>query len=82
MYARQAILTKYIGPTNHRPGRIKAWCDSGSLTIEWDHSMSVAANHGRVASELAKRLEGPYTNILRVPMPDTSKAHYAFVRIC
>lgn len=30
---RQAISTKYIGPTNYRSARVKASCEAGSVTV-------------------------------------------------
>lgn len=34
----QAIVTKYLGPTNFRGGRIKASCERGSITVSYpDH---------------------------------------------
>jgi hypothetical protein len=36
MESRQAIETKYIGPTNTRGAKVKASCYAGSLTIDWD----------------------------------------------
>jgi len=34
----QAIVTKYIPPTNHRPARIKATAMAGSVTISYDYA--------------------------------------------
>lgn len=36
---RQAITTKYIGPTNTRGSRIKASAQCGSVTISYDDSL-------------------------------------------
>lgn len=55
-FITQAIQTKYIGPTNHRPGRVKAWCQARSLTEEWDHSLNSEENHELVAMLLAHAL--------------------------
>ena len=33
----QAIVTKYIGPTDTKGSRIKAWCDAGSITVGYSH---------------------------------------------
>lgn len=52
----QAIETKYLGPTNTRPGRIKAKAWAGSITVEWDHSLSVEKNHESAASALRQKL--------------------------
>lgn len=34
----QAIITKYIPPTNYKPSRVKAKCERGSITISWDYN--------------------------------------------
>tara|TARA_R110000868_G_scaffold102859_1_gene283426 strand:+ start:721 stop:1140 length:420 start_codon:yes stop_codon:yes gene_type:complete len=34
----QAIITKYISPTNHRGARIKATAKAGSVTVPYDHA--------------------------------------------
>jgi len=59
---RQFITTKYLGPTNSRGPRLKAFA-SGSfsgyrptLTVGWDHGLSPDENHRAVAFALAKRL--------------------------
>lgn len=56
MYARQAITTRFCGPTGTRPSRVIARCDAGSLTWEWDDSRGVVENHAAAARELARRL--------------------------
>lgn len=30
---KQAIVTKFLGPTNYRGSRVKATCQAGSVTI-------------------------------------------------
>lgn len=43
---RQAIETKYIGPTNHRGARIKATSGSGlTVTVEWNYAANPEENH-------------------------------------
>lgn len=49
--ARQAILTRYVCPTNFRGGRIKAYCERGSVTISYPDE----ANQGQEAHEVAFR---------------------------
>lgn len=46
---RQAIVTKYLGPTNHKGARVKASAQAGSVTIPWDHALDVEANHTAAA---------------------------------
>lgn len=53
---RQAIVTKYLGPTNFRGSRVKATCDAGSITLGWDHSLNSEDNHTRAAQALADKL--------------------------
>ena len=53
----QAITTKYLGPTNHRAGRIKATAARGlSITVEYEHGLGTNANHARAAAALCQKL--------------------------
>lgn len=51
---RQAIVTKYLGPTDHRGSRVKAIADAGSITLSWDHALNPEDNHRAAAEELAR----------------------------
>jgi hypothetical protein len=53
---RQAITTKYIGPTNNRGSRVKAVAAGGCVTLGWDDSLNPNANHRAGASALASKL--------------------------
>lgn len=53
---RQGITTKYLGPTNHRGSRVKATCEAGSVTVEWDHALNSSGNHAAAASALLTKL--------------------------
>lgn len=53
---RQAIMTAFLAPTNHRPARVKATADAGSITVSWDHALGVDDNHKRAAMALADKL--------------------------
>jgi hypothetical protein len=53
---RQAITTKYIGPTNTKGSRVKASCQAGSLTLEWNDAYNSDVNHSNAARALANRL--------------------------
>lgn len=53
---RQAIVTKYHGPTNHRGSRVSARCDAGRTTVEWDHALNPDANHTRAVVALVRKL--------------------------
>lgn len=61
----QAIETKYLGPTNTKGSRIKAFCEAGSITIsrsfnasDWDgHRLAVVALCKKLDAEHAKRYD-------------------------
>ena len=53
---RQAIVTKWLDPTNHRGSRVRASCDAGSLTVSWDYEVGVEGNHRAAALALAEKL--------------------------
>lgn len=51
------IITRYLGPTNHRCSRIKATHKRDSettwqVTIPWDHALTAEANHMAAAQQL------------------------------
>lgn len=50
---RQAISTKYLGPTDRRGSRVKATAEAGSVTVSWDDALSVVQNHAEAARALA-----------------------------
>lgn len=57
-----AIVTRYLGPTDHRPSRIVATHKRDSertfrATVEWDHSLSAEDNHRAAALACLARAE-------------------------
>ena len=54
--SRQAIVTKYLGPTNTRGARVKASCEAGSLTVSWDYALNPEDNHKAAARALIRQL--------------------------
>lgn len=52
---RQAIVTKYLGPTNFRGARIRVKAQAGSITVPWDHALDVAENHEIAARAFAEK---------------------------
>ena len=52
---RQAIVTKFIGPTNFRGSRVKATAAAGTVTVSWDHSLNPEQNHSLAAETLATK---------------------------
>lgn len=57
MNVRQAIVTKFLGPTNNRGSRVKASAFAGSIIVSWDYSKGVDDNHYAAALALALKLE-------------------------
>ncbi len=53
----QAIVTKYLGPTNHRNARVKASCQAASVVISWDDALDIDENHTAAAKALATKLK-------------------------
>ena len=53
-----AIQTKYLGPTNNRGSRIKAWTESGhSVTVPYPHEKNQGAEaHSVAAIALVQKL--------------------------
>lgn len=55
----QAIVTEYLGPTNTRPGRIKATASAGSVTLEYNHALNLEKNHDAAAKAVADKFKWP-----------------------
>ena len=55
-FITQAIETKYLRPTNVRGARVKAAAWGGSVTISYDHSLSVQDAHKAAADALVAKL--------------------------
>lgn len=53
---RQAIVTKYHGPTNLRGSRIVARSQAGAKIVSYDHSLNAEDNHKAAAKALATKL--------------------------
>jgi hypothetical protein len=53
---RQAITTKYLGPTNSRGSRIKATAAAGPITIPYDYAGNADSRHAKAAKALALKL--------------------------
>jgi hypothetical protein len=52
-----AIQTKYLGATNFKGARVKAWREHGpSLTLSWDHALNVEENHKVAAQAFAEKM--------------------------
>jgi len=56
----QAIVTKYLGPTDYRGSRIKATADAGTITVPYDYALSNEALHRVAADALVEKLGWGY----------------------
>jgi hypothetical protein len=53
---RQAITTRWHGPTNTLDTRVKATCQAGSITLVWDSNLGIQENHTLAATALLRKL--------------------------
>jgi hypothetical protein len=54
-----AILTKYLGPTNTRGSRIKAYTDRHSITVSHDYALDGEGVHRKAAQALMDKMGWP-----------------------
>lgn len=52
----QAIVTKFISPTDFKGSRIKAAASAGSVEVTWDDELNVEDNHRKAAFKLQEKL--------------------------
>lgn len=52
----QAIETRYLGPTNYRGSRIKAYAFGGSVTVPFDYGVPDDVNHLNAAFALVEKM--------------------------
>ena len=51
-----AIQTKYLGATNYKPSRIKAWtCNGHSAVVSYDHALSNHKLHFTAVKALVEK---------------------------
>lgn len=53
---RQAIVTRYLGPSNVRGSRISAKCAAKRIILNWQDGLNTEDNHKRAALTLMQRL--------------------------
>ncbi len=51
---RQAIVTKYLGPTDYRGGRVSVRTQRGRRVYGWNHALSPERNHEAAAEQYAR----------------------------
>ena len=52
----QAIITKYLSPTDHKGTRIKATCAGGSVTVPYRYESDDTASHREAAWALVAKM--------------------------
>ncbi|MFH7600605.1 hypothetical protein WDV06_36740 [Streptomyces racemochromogenes] len=74
----QAIVTKYLGPTEKRNSVIKATAAAGSTLVNYNHALSLQENHRRAAAILSDKFgwnTGAYGTLVMGGLPNGSFAH-------
>lgn len=69
----QAIVTKYISPSNVKGSRVKAACQAKSIILNWDDALNADQNHCVAAKALATKL-GWFGHWVGGKLPDISTA--------
>ena len=78
---RQAIVTKYLGPTNARGSRVKATAQAGTIAVPWDDARDVIENHEAAAKALAARYRWSTERMHGGAMPDDAGFVWVFVDV-
>jgi len=76
----QTIITRYLGPTNHRGSRIKATAWRASVTVPYPHELNSDRAHRAAAEALCAKLaegEGVWNITAGADLPAGNG--YAFV---
>ena len=53
----QAIITKYLPPSNVKGARIRATCEAMTIILSWDYDGNPEVNHRVAAAELCLRMD-------------------------
>lgn len=65
-----AIFTRYIGPTNYRGSRVKAWIPGHKpVIVSYDDEFDSSENHQRAAEKCATIYDAWRNEHARVPWP-------------
>ena len=89
-HARQAIVTRYLCPTNTKPSRIRASCDRASVIISFPQGESLVDAHAVAVRELLAKFHREDGTARSWPefsrwvcggMPQASKDAYVWVQL-
>ena len=65
-----SVVTKFLGPTDHRGSRVRAVGIFGAVTVPWDHALDSLDNHYAAVMALLSRCEiTPHGNITTARSP-------------
>ena len=73
----QAIVTRYVGPTNSRGARVKATAQAGNVTLPWSYELTQEQNHDKAAMALAWKFGWPWGAWRSGGLPDGKGNAYA-----
>jgi len=76
----QAIVTKYLCPTNNSGARIKASCDAGSVTISYPHAHGLTEAHAEAVRTLLAKLG--WSGSWRMGSAPERGNNVAYVAVC
>jgi hypothetical protein len=69
----KAIQTKFIGPSETRGARVKAWFKGNAATVSWDYGSEIVDNHAAAVLELVASLKWS-GRLVGGTLPDESMA--------
>ena len=75
----QAIVTKFLGPSNVRGSRVKATAEAGSVTLSWNYRLDSTGNHCAAAQALADKMSWTGEGYGRLVGGGLRRSGYAFV---
>jgi hypothetical protein len=76
----KAIQTKFMGPTDFKGARVKAWIEGIPLVMPWNHGLEAVDNHGAAARALAVSLKWSGRLVGgSLPDPDGESMAWVFV---
>ena len=53
----KAIQIRYLGPTNARGSRFKAWTDAGSMTVSYDYALGGEGTARKLVEDYCHKME-------------------------
>jgi hypothetical protein len=66
----QAIVTRFMPPTNHRNPRIKVEAAAGKMIVNWVDQLSIEENHRSAAMKFVVKFDWPRNDWYQGTMPD------------